>query len=54
MFVLEKFGAKKLGSKAFITAPGRYRQVEENLRKHSDKFAARNCATLKSYDQKTE
>ena len=26
---LEDFGAKKLGSNAFITGPGRYRKVEE-------------------------
>ena len=29
LFFLENFGAKKLGSNAFITGPGRYRKVEE-------------------------
>ena len=55
MFILlDNFGAKQLGSNAFITGPGRYRQVDEKLRNHSMKFASRNSATLKSYDQNNE
>ena len=48
MFVLENFGAKQRGSNAFITRPG------GEWMKNSDKFAGRNFADLKSYDQTAE
>ena len=53
-FELEDFGAKQLGSNTFITGPGRYRKAGKKSRNDSGKFAGRNSATVKSYDQKTE
>ena len=50
--LLEHFGAKQLGSNAFITGPARYREVEEKYTTNSAKFAGRDSATLKTYDQK--
>ena len=50
----EKLSAEQIGSNAFITGPGRYRKVEEKSRKKTVKFAGRNSATLKSYDQITK
>ena len=54
LFCLENFGATKLGSNAVITAPGMYRELGEQQRKNSVKFAACNSATLRSYDHKTK
>ena len=51
MFVLVNFGAEELRSNAFITGPGRYRKVEENYRKNSDKSAGRNSSMVNSYDK---
>ena len=55
-FSLEKIGAKKLGSDAFVTGPGRYwyRKVDAKQRNNSVELAGRNSATLQSYDKKTK
>ena len=46
--VLEHFGDKRLSSDAFITGPGRYRNVEEKLKNNSIKIAGCNSTTLKT------
>ena len=48
-FLLENIEARKLGSNAFITGPGRYRKVDEKQRNTSANIAGRNSATLRSY-----
>ena len=51
---IETFGAIKLGSNAFITAPGRYRKVGEKWMKDSIKFAGRIHHPGKSRPKKTK
>ena len=51
LIFLKTSGPKKLGSHAFITGPGRYRKLGTEKRNNSVKFAGRNSATVKSYDQ---
>ena len=43
----QKLKANQLGSDAFITGPNRCRDVEETLKKTSDRFPGRNTATPK-------
>ena len=45
-------GSKKIGSNAFIAAPGTYRKAGEVSGKNSVKFAGRDSATLESHDPK--
>ena len=53
MFFPENFGAKQLGSIAYITAPSRYKKVEAKKKNTSDEFPGCNSVTLDSYDQTT-
>ena len=51
-YIPENFGAKKLGSNAFVTGPGRYTRIEEKHWKDSVQYPGCNSDALKRYNQK--
>ena len=52
IFVLETFGAKKLGRVGYILGSKRYTKVEDKSKRISDKFPGYNSSTLKPFSSK--